>query len=147
MLSYLFLYWVVWVLYIFWILTPYQVYNLIIFFPFHRLYFHFVTGWDYYLGTVGMNSVCQDPSVIKTPHPTSLSQWLSPEDSLIIWGKIRVGAPTKWPTMLGVGIGCPPWVFFAHWRNRRLKGDLSMWCCTGLGEGQCNQCVTASLTF
>ena len=39
-----FCYWVLWVLYVFWILTPYQIYDLKTFFPFSRLPFHFCCG-------------------------------------------------------------------------------------------------------
>ena len=38
----IFCYWVVWVLYVFWILTPNKIYYLKIMFPFCRMYFHFV---------------------------------------------------------------------------------------------------------
>lgn len=47
----------------------------------------------------------------------------------------------------GHGDGCLPLVFFFHWRNCRLQGNLSMWCHTDLGEEQCGQCAPASLTF
>lgn len=43
--------------------------------------------------------------------------------------------------------GFHPWVLFFHWRNWRLREDFSAWCCTGLGEGQCGECVAASLTL
>lgn len=40
-----------------------------------------------------------------------------------LWCKNRVEAPIKQLTMLGEA-GCPPWVFFSHWRNQRLREDL-----------------------
>lgn len=39
---FLFCYWVIWILYIFWILAPYQVYDLKLFSPFSSLPFYFV---------------------------------------------------------------------------------------------------------
>ena len=53
-----------------------------------------------------------------------------------LWGKPEVGVPMQWSTILG------EWdvhldLSFPHWRNHRLKGDLSVWCCTDLEEGQC----------
>ena len=46
----------------------------------------------------------------------------------------------------GVSTGCnlqcwgdlvvPSRVPFSHWKNWRLRKDLSVWCCTDLGEGQ-----------
>lgn len=59
-----------------------------------------------------------------------------------LWWKIRVWAPT----MLG-GDGCPSWVLFSYWRNWRLRGDLSVWCSAGLGEGQYGHCVVTSSTL
>jgi len=42
-LDYLFFcYWVTWVIYISWVLTPYQIHGFLIFLPFFRLSFHFV---------------------------------------------------------------------------------------------------------
>lgn len=109
------------------------------FFPFHRLSFHFVAGWDFYLGTVGMNSVCQVQVLAILRPSTSLlchdSQWSSPTDSLAVWGKIKERAPTKWHTVLGVGVGCPPWIPLAHWRTWRLRGDPSTWIHWPPGEG------------
>lgn len=32
-------------------------------------------------------------------------------------------------------------------KNQRLKGDLYLWCRTGLGQGQCGQRVVTSLTL
>ena len=43
--------WVIGVLYIFWILTPYQIYDLQIFFLFHRLSFHSVDRASFDVGT------------------------------------------------------------------------------------------------
>ena len=42
---YFFCYWVVWALYIFWILTPYWIYDLQISSTFSRLPFHFADGF------------------------------------------------------------------------------------------------------
>ena len=85
------------------------------------------TGWDDYLGTAGINSFAKihvltiaSPSFLLHHHQI-LSSWL-PQISLR--GEIRVGAPTKQPTMLGVS-GCPFWVLLSHWRNQKLRGDLS----------------------
>lgn len=67
------------------------------------------TGWDYYLGIAGMNSVCQYLSTnCCKPLPTSLSQsdfqWLSLINSLQFpWCQIRAGIPTKQPIMLWGG--------------------------------------------
>lgn len=46
------------------------------------------------------------------------------------WCEIRVGAPAKWPTVLG-GLGAP-WVLFSHWGTWRLRGELSA--CWGRGN-------------
>lgn len=35
----------------------------------------------------------------------------------------------------------------SQWRNQRLRGDLSVWCCSVLGEKQCSQRVAASPTL
>lgn len=43
--------------------------------------------------------------------------------------------------------GCPVWVIFFHCRNKKLRGDLCLWCFAGLREGQCGQCVDPILTL
>lgn len=43
--------------------------------------------------------------------------------------------------------GSPLFVLFSHWRNQRLRGDVFLWCHTGLGRGQRCYHVAASLTF
>lgn len=101
--------------------------------------------WDYYLGIAGRNSVYQYPSAgcckpLSSPPLQSDSPWSSPVVPLqSLWGKIRSGAAKKsWMCTL---------VFVFHQRNRTLRGDLSAWCCTGLGERQCHQHVAAPLIF
>lgn len=107
---------------------------------------------DYHLGTAGMNFVCQDPCTSCFKPLLSLSQsdsrWLSLTDSLQHpWGEIRIEAPTKQPAMLERNADCPFWILFFHWRSWRLKGHLSTWYSASLGQGQCGQCVAASLTL
>ena len=105
------------------------------------------------VGIASMNSVCQDVHAAfcmpLLPSPSqSDSQWLSLQIPLqLAWLKIRVKSPTEILTMPGVwGTGCPPpWILFSHWRNRRLRGDLSTSCSAVLGEGQCGHCVDTSL--
>ena len=64
------------------------------------------TGWDYYLGTAGMNLVCQDRVlVVASPSPllhhSQIPSCWAPQIPLqSLWYKIRVGTPIKWPTML-----------------------------------------------
>ena len=38
-----------------------------------------------------------------------------------------------------------PGLFLSTGGTGRLGRDLLMWCCDGLGVGQCGQCVTAPL--
>ena len=35
----------------------------------------------------------------------------------------------------------------SHWRNHKLRGDLSACCCASLGKEQCGQHVAAPLTL
>lgn len=46
-----------------------------------------------------------------------------------------------------MGVGWSPLVLISHWRKCRLKEDLLVRCCAGLGEEQCGQCVAASFTL
>lgn len=44
------------------------------------------------------------------------------------------GARLEWgSTLWGGGTRCHPWALFSFWRNRRLRGDLSMWYCAEQG--------------
>lgn len=119
------------------------------------------TGWDDYLGTLGMNPICQDPHAHcyqchppAPPHPFSVTVGLPvvvPEDSLQSpWRRIRVVAPTKQTQCWRAGAFCPPpppQVLFFHWRSQRLREHLFVWRCTGLQEKQCGQCKAGSLTL
>ena len=95
-------------------------------------------GWDYYLDSVGRNSICQDSSARCCKSlPTSLSQsdarGFSPQISR--WSplcEIRRGAPTKPPTMLGE-VGCLTRFSFPT-GEARGSGQTSMQCCNGPGQ-------------
>lgn len=70
-------------------------------------------------------------------HSYTLSGWVLQIPLQSLWCKIRMVALAQcWFS---------PEFFFSHWKNYRLRGDLSTWCCTGLGEGKCSQQVVASL--
>lgn len=45
------------------------------------------------------------------------------------------------------GFWYPLWAPFSLWRNWRLRGDLFSWCCSGLGEGHCVQCVSLLFSY
>lgn len=90
-----------------------------------------VTGWDYFLGTAGVNSVCQDKLIVKHL-PTTDSQRLSlkipcsPNIMKSEWGSHKV------TPVLSV---YPAWVLFSPWKNQRLREDLSIQYCAGPGGG------------
>lgn len=79
------------------------------------------TGWDYYLGTAGMNSVCRGPCAgCRKLHPLLCHRFpCNPhvarsgrgfcKTSHNAWGKLVV-----------------------HWKNQNLRGDISTWCFAGL---------------
>lgn len=65
-------------------------------------------------------------------HDEIRNSWAPPITLWSLLGKTRVlGAPMKWPTMLG-GLDITPG-FFSCQRNQRLRRHLSKWCCATLG--------------
>lgn len=103
-------------------------------------------GWDYHPGSEVINGGCQDPCCrpLLSSLSRSDSQWSSPTDSSpppqSLWGVIRGGAPAKLLTM--------PRGFVSHCRDQRLRGDLSLCCCAGLGMGKVSgQSVAVALTL
>lgn len=110
------------------------------------------TGWDHYLGAIGRNLICQDPSAAcYKPLPTSPSpsdsQWSRPTDSPVIFMRQYWSEGSQEVIHSARGAGCQPYTLFSHCRNHRLRGDLSAWFCTSLGKGQCAQHVTLLLAF
>ena len=111
-------------------------------------------GWDHCLGAAGRNSGCQCAGAgccePLPPFPSqSDSQIQTPQVSLrSSWGLIRVGAPTKWPTMLGLGGDPPCWGWMSqlalgsHWGT---LGPMEWW--ADLGERQGWQRVAALLSL
>lgn len=100
-------------------------------------------GWDIYLGTSGITLIYQDPcagccKLLPTSSSQSDYQWLSPTESPAVY---RLGASTV------LGELVVPLALFSHWRNWRLSGDLSAWCCPGLGRDNVVNCVAISLTL
>ena len=105
-------------------------------------------GWDYCLGTAG---VCQDSCAgCYTFSPFSITV------------KFQVIEPCRYPYNLhGItsdrgsykvthnagNAGYPLWLLFSHWGNWRFRADVSMWWCTGLGEGQLGQRVAIFFTL
>lgn len=110
-----------------------------------------LVGWDYYSGTADINSVCLDLCwLLQTPPTFSVTVKFPgvephrfPCNPPGTRSKYRLPQSNPQCSMGGV----VPWVLFSHWRNHRLRGDLSIWYCPGLGEKQCGQCVAASLTL
>ena len=102
--------------------------------------------WDYYLGTVGKNIVCQDLSADcckpLVPSPSqSDSQWSSPQTD---FPAISVGwdwsEDSQEMTHSAREAGCLLQALFSHWRIWRLGGDLSLLCSADLGKSNavCN---------
>ena len=109
------------------------------------------TGWNSYLSTSGMNSVCQDPSAgCYKPLPTSLSQsdtqwWFLEIPLQSPWCQIRVVAPTKQTQYWGTGVGCPPGFSFLT-GGAGDSGDISLQGAALVWGGR-DQCEAASLTL
>lgn len=90
--------------------------------------------------------------VVSSPSPFSLTVRFPVVEPCRIACNPVVGDQSRVFCLVGHNAGggwaiCPPWVLFSHWRSQRLRGDLSMRCCTGLGKEQCSQHVAASLTL
>lgn len=111
--------------------------------------------WDYYLGTAGVNLLCQDPRAhcytALPPFSITDSQWLSPTDfPAILRYESRVRKPRKWSTVLGerLIVSC---VLFFHTEKKKnnwgLRGILSSCHCAVWGDRQCHQCVAISPSF
>lgn len=73
-------------------------------------------------------------------------------------GRDCLGIPEKQPVTLRMLTVHPRLCFFScfflfsfffssYWRNHRLTGDFQAWCCTGVGKGQCGQCIAYLLTL
>ena len=103
-------------------------------------------GWDYSLGYA-----CRDLVSWLLESPPSFSfpirfPVVEPQISLqAAWGKARLGAPTKQPTMLE-GAVCHPWALCPHWGNLRPGRDLSVGCCASLRGAHCGSAPLTLLT-
>ena len=98
------------------------------------------SGWGYYLDTVGMDLVWQDS---RTGCCKLLPAFPTQSDSLADSPAIPMGWDQSSGSPIMGSAGCSSWVLFSHWRNQRVRGKLSAWCCTGLREGKCGQYVDA----
>ena len=101
------------------------------------------------LGAAGRNLICQDPSPgCFKPLPTLLqldSLWPSLSDfPTMSLGQDQCKAPKK-PRRNAGEARCCLWALFSYWKHH--KGDLSLRCCAGLGDGPCGPHVAAPLTF
>lgn len=84
------------------------------------------TGWDYYLGTVDVNLVCQDPCAgccKSRPAFLSLSdfQWLSPGDSSAVPVVRDQSKSSHKATYNAEGNAGVLAVLFPHWRNCKFS--------------------------
>lgn len=59
---------------------------------------------------------------------------------------LRLNSRLLLSTILGE-LDISSWASFSHWRNYRLRGDLSMWCHSDLGDGQYSQHIITPLTL
>ena len=94
----------------------------------------------YYLGPKSVNIVCQDPCTsCGNPHSSSQSdsQWLEFPCNPC---SVRLSQGSHIATHNGGGWG---WLFpldsFFSLEEPKALGDVSKWCCPGMGEGQCSQ--------
>ena len=110
--------------------------------------------WDHYLGTAGVNLLCQDPCAhwytASLPFSITDSQWLSPTDfPAILRYESIVRKPRKGSTVLGerLIVSC---VLFFHAEKKTTEGlggsSLHVAVLSG-GERQCHQCVVISPSF
>ena len=110
-----FCYWVVWVSYVFWILTPYHIYGLqIFFFPFHKLPFHCV---DCFLMWRSVWIKNLRSWILGWWHAKIRLKWLSSFSSFLweLWGDILQGWQHHWADTQNSYVS--KWIRKDTWKN------------------------------
>ena len=107
------------------------------------------TGWDYYLGTAGMNSVSTKIPVLVIAPLFSITVTLPLVEPLqiplqILRGEIRVDAPikTKNPWCWEEVASCSTGLSFTTGGTLEVHRRPLEWCCISLGDGQCGGCLS-----